>query len=420
MPEYTLKYGRGEIRFSIDPKRIKAELKINPHPVLPNPEDDVRKALRSPIGTGPLKSLVKPGEKVAIIVNDPTRVARSSVFLPVMVDELNDAGVPDDDIRIVFSLGTHRDMTREEMVGEVGTEIADRIKMFNPNAYDKTQFDYFGKTSRNTPVYFNKLVTEVDRIICTGSIVFHYAAGFGGGRKAMLPGVASYETIRNNHSYMMDPGSGLGQLDGNPMHEDMIEGVEMLRPAFLLNVVLNEKKEILGVFAGDYIKAHRAGCDFVREVYGVPLEAPADLVIASCGGYPKDINVYQLQKTMDNASLAVREGGAIIIVGECAEGTGSDLYEEWMRKYKTPDRIEEELRKEFGIGPHKAFTVSRLMKKAHYVLLSGLDPQKSAELYFTPASTMEEALAKAEEKVGPDADIVLMPQGSLTVPIVGA
>lgn len=236
----------------------------------------------------------------------------------------------------------------------------------------------------------------------------------------MLPGVASYETICRNHALMLEPGAEIGRLRGNPVYEDQIEGVEFRRPSFLLNVVLNEKKDFLRVFAGDYIQAHLVACEFVDQVYGVPISRPADLVIATCGGYPKDINVYQLQKTMDNAWVAVREGGVVIILGECEEGVGSDQYLEWMEEYKTPEKIEEKTRCQFIVGGHKAYAVTRLMKKAKFILVSALNPDLARTLLFHPAKDMDEALKIASSKLGPNPQILLMPQGSLTVPILKA
>jgi nickel-dependent lactate racemase len=259
---------------------------------------------------------------------------------------------------------------------------------------------------------------EADHIVCTGSIVHHYFAGFGGGRKAMLPGVASYETICRNHALMLEPGAEIGKLRGNPVYEDQIEGVEFRRPSFLLNVVLNEKREFLRVFAGDYIQAHLVACEFVDQVYGAPIPQPADLVIATCAGYPKDINVYQLQKTMDNAWVAVRDGGVVIILGECEEGVGSDQYLHWMEEYRTPEKIEEKTRCEFIVGGHKAYAVTRLMKKAQFILVSALDPALARTLLFHPARDMAEALDLASARVGRNPQILLMPQGSLTVPIL--
>lgn len=415
---YGYQYGKGRLEFSLNPALVKGELTIRDFPVLTDPAAAIREAIRNPIGSKPLREIVRPGETVAFIVNDPTRVANSHVFLPILLAELNAVGIPDRDMRIVFALGTHRLMSEAEMESAVGPAVAARVKMYNSDCRDDSQFKYFGETSRGTPVYFHKRVVEADHIICTGSVVHHFFAGFGGGRKALLPGVSRYDTIRHNHSLMLEPGAVIGRLEGNPIYHDQVEGAEMCRPSFLLNVVLNEKKEFLKIFAGDYIKAHLACCGFVNEVYGTGVERETDLVIASCGGYPKDINVYQLQKTMDNAWCAVREGGVVIILGECAEGSGSAAYEETMRKYRTPDEVAKAIRENFQIGAHKAYAVTRLMKKAEFILVSSMDPALAGLLLFTPARDMDEALALAFAKLGPRPSITLMPMGSLTVPLL--
>lgn len=418
LKEYNFKYGKGKAKFAVDTDNVVGELTINEYPVLDDPIAAIKDAIRHPIGSLPLAEIVKPGQTVCVLVNDSTRVANSHIFLPVLLDELNAAGIPDDNVTILFALGTHHELSEADMIEQVGPQVANRVKMYNSNAKDKQSFTYVGTTSRGTEVYFNKRAVEADHIICTGSIVYHFFAGFGGGRKALFPGVAAYETIRKNHSLMLEPNVGLGKLDGNPVYEDQIEGAEMCRPSFLLNTVLNEKKEFLKVFAGDYIDAHRSGCKFVESIYGTELAEPADLVIATCGGYPKDINIYQMQKTMDNAWLAVREGGVIIMLGECIEGTGSALYEEWMKEYKTPEKIEGMVRADFQIGGHKAYAVTRLMKKATYILLSGMKPDFVKTLLFQPAKDMDDALQQAYAKLGPNPRILLMPQGSLTVPVI--
>ena len=417
MKEYKMHYGKGEVKFSLDPVQVLDELVINEFPALPDPAAAVLEAIRNPIGAPALRDIVKPGQTVAFIVNDPTRIARSYVFLPVMMDELNAVGVPDSDMRIVFALGTHRAMTEEEMVEAVGEAVSKRVKMYNPDCHDESTLQYFGTTSRGTKVGFSKLVTEVDHIICTGGIVHHFFSGFGGGRKAMLPGVAAYETIRHNHSMMFDPNAVIGKLEGNPVYHDQVEGVEMCRPSFLINVVLDEEKRFLAVYAGDNIEAHKEACKMVDKVYGAEVKQEADLVIASCGGFPKDINVYQLQKTMDNAWCAVREGGVVIILGECCEGSGSAQYEKMMKEHKTPEGIETALRKNFEIGAHKAYAVTRLMKKAEFILVSCMEPDFSQMLLFTPAKSIDEALELAYKKLGPKPTITLMPMGAITVPL---
>ena len=416
MKNYSFKYGNTHLDFQLPEEQILGELEMAALPIIDNPQQAILDALRNPIDSPPLKDILKPGQTVSIIVNDTTRVANTHVFMPILLDEINAAGIPDENISLVFALGTHRPMTDEEMDKEVGPEIARRLKKYNPDCRDKSQFTYIGETSFGTPVWFFTKVVESDHIICTGSVVHHFFAGFGGGRKALFPGVSLYETVQHNHSLMLRPEVAIGKLHGNPIYEDQIEGVKMHPPSFLLNTVLNEKKEFLGIFAGNYITAHLKACEMVDKTYGVEIEQEADLVIATCGGYPKDINVYQLQKTMDNAHCAVRQGGVVILLGECKEGSGSAKYEELMSRCTTIEAVEEDIRKDFQIGAHKAYSVTRLMKKATFVLVSSLPTELAKKLLFTPAASVQQALDIAKTIVGDKPSIYLMPQGSLTVP----
>ncbi|HIU64191.1 MAG TPA: nickel-dependent lactate racemase [Candidatus Avacidaminococcus intestinavium] len=420
--KYSYHYGHGHKEFTLDEGKVLKEVRMPDLPPITDIKAAVLEAVSNPIGRPPLQEIVKPGQTVAFICNDPTRVANSFDFMPVLVNELNRLGVKDEDMRIVFALGTHRTMSAEEMVEAVGTEVASRIKMYNSDAMIADDFAYFGDTSRGTPVWINKLICDVDHVILTGTIVHHFFAGYGGGRKAILPGVSAYETIRVNHSFMLDEHAGLGKLHGNPVYEDQMEGVELFakgRSLFLFNAVLDEEHRFLAMFAGDYDKAHLEACQFVDAAYGVPIPEAADVVIASCGGYPKDINVYQMQKTMDNAWCAVKEGGVVILLAECAEGSGSAQLEETCKKNASPDLIKAELEKNFVIGAHKAFAVTRLMKKAKFILVSELDEQIAKSLFFTDVvDNVEAALVQAEQLVGKDYKVILMPTGSLTVPII--
>lgn len=325
-------------------------------------------------------------------------------------------------MKIVFALGTHRAMTHEEMVEGVGAEVAGRLKMFNSLCNNNEDFEYFGTTSRGTPVHIHKELCNVDHVILTGTIVHHYFSGYGGGRKAILPGCAAMETVRVNHSFMLDENAGLGRTVGNPCYEDQMEGVALFakgRSLFLFNAILNAKHEFLRMFAGDYIAAHKEACKFVDEVYGCVIPKEADLVIASCGGYPKDINVYQMQKTMDNAACAVRKDGVVILLADCEEGSGSAVLEETFRRLKTPERIKAELEANFKIGANKAYAITRPISKARYILVTSLDRQLAKEMLFTAAvDTVEEALEIAKQYVGETPDMILMPEGSLTVPRV--
>ena len=424
MKEFEFAYGRGTKKFTIDAAKVIKEVRTNELPVMQDVKQGVLDAIYHPIGLPPINEIIKPGQTVAFICNDPTRVANSFDFMPVLVNELNKLGVKDEDMRVVFALGTHRDMTHEEMVAGIGAEVAGRLKMYNSTCTNKDDFAYFGETSRKTPVWINKLICDVDHVILTGTSVHHFFSGYGGGRKAILPGCAAMETVRCNHSWMLSPKAGLGKAEGNPVYDDQMEGVGLFakeHSLFLFNAVLDAKHRFLRMFAGDYVAAHKEVQKFVDEVYGVKIPKKADLVIASCGGYPKDINVYQMQKTMDNARLAVREGGVVILLGDCEEGSGSKVLEETFGRLGSCEAIEKELEAKFVIGAHKAFAISRLMKTVKFILVTSLDKQLAKKMLFAGAvRTMEEALALAEKEVGKDASIILMPEGSLTVPLLKA
>ena len=425
MKKFTLPYGRGTKTFELDESKILQEINMPSATPLTDIAGSVLDAVRHPIGCPTLDETVKPGDTVTFICNDPTRVANSFDFMPVLVNEFNRLGVPDENMQIVFSLGSHRLMTEEEMCEGVGEEVGRRLKMYNSDCNVNGDFEYFGATSRHTPVLINKRICHSNHIVLTGTIVYHYFSGYGGGRKAVLPGCAAMETIRSNHSHMMDPRAGLGATDGNPVYEDQMEGVALWADAmkergshvFLFNAILDAQHRFLKMFAGNYIDAHKEACRFVDEVYGVPIERQADITIVSCGGYPKDINVYQMQKTMDNAVLATRQDGAVILLAECEEGSGSKVLEETCRRLGSADAIENELEKNFVIGANKAYAVTRLTKKARFILVTGLDKKMAKEMLFTDAvDTVEEAIAEAKKIVGGDPTYIVMPAGSLTVP----
>lgn len=422
--QYEFAYGRGMMAFELPFGHVEHELRTNPV----TPIDDslvsqyVLDAISHPIGCKPLTDTVKPGDTVAFICNDLTRVANSFAFMPVLLNYFNRLGVPDANMKIVFSLGAHRDMTHDEMVQAVGGEVACRVRMFNSQAKCSEEFEYQGTTSRGTPVWIHREICNTDHVVLTGTIVQHYFAGYGGGRKAVLPGCSSLETITANHKHMMDNRCGLGITAGNPCYEDQIEGVALFangRNLFLFNAVLNAQHQFLRMFAGHWIDAHLEACKFVDEVYGCPIEKKADLVIASCGGYPKDINIYQMQKTMDNARCAVKEGGVVIVFAECEEGAGNELLVQTFKRLGTFAAIEKELRENFRMGANKAFAISRNMQHARYILVTGADPDLCKLMHYT-AAYRDPALAllKAKEFLPDDPSIILMPEASLTVPIV--
>ena len=410
-----LYYGKRKLTLTLPPGVSGSVIQARKEDPIRDPQKALLESLRSPIASPPLQEIVSKGEKVCLLVNDATRVARSEFFLPLLIDELCEAGIKEKDIFIVFANGSHRAMSDNEMKGLVGPRVASRVAMYNHDSRDKDNLVFKGNTAFGTPVYVNKRVAEADRRILTGSVVHHFFAGFGGGRKVLIPGVAGWETIRSNHSMLLCDGARTGNLEGNPVHEDLLQAALMVGGDFLLNTLLNEQKDFLGFFAGDMIQAHESACAMAARVNGADLDHPADIVIASCGGHPKDINLYQAHKALDNALRVLRPGGRLILLAECLEGVGSTVFEEWSEKYRSCEEMEAALRKEFVLGGHKAYAVAKLLRKGTVYLLSELNPHTAARIGFIPVSTLEEAVETAFRDIS-NPDTCVIPQGSTVVP----
>ena len=361
-----------------------------------------------------LSRLVSPGQKVAIVVSDNTRPCPTSRMLPYVLAELESGGVTIRDQRIVFALGSHRCLTLPEKVAQVSPGIYDRLRCEDASG---GPFVHLGRTSRGTPVEVYRPVAEADWRICLGNIEYHYFAGYAGGAKALLPGVASPESIRCNHSWMVHESATAGRIAGNPVREDIEEAATLLGPSFMFNVVLDGDKRIVCAVAGDLTQAHRQGCRMVDELYRVPLERVADVVVASAGGTPKDINLYQAHKALENAARAVRDRGILILVAECAEGLGHSVFADWMTSGSTPDEILSRLREHFVLGGHKAAAIAKTLKRGVQVyLVSAMSPELVKSLGFVPFATAQEAVDAAERALGPTPHWTVMPHAGSTVP----
>ena len=312
--KFALKYGKKEVSFDIPEKALLYELTGWNRPACEDLAEAYRFALDHPIDAPPLRQILKPGDKVVIIVPDITRVwQRSNLTLPILMDYLNQAGLEESKISILNGVGAHRQNSAEEFAELCSEEVCKRVKIVNHNAYDTANMVELGTTSRGTHVAVNRLVAEADRVILTGGVIYHYMAGFGGGRKSILPGVSSLKTIQQNHLRCLtdtvgngtNPSTASGITSGNPMHEDMMETAAFIKPDFLVNVVPNMDGDITGIFTGNWVSAWQQACQMAERIFGVPIEAQADIVIASAGGYPKDINLYQSQKTIDKDRKSV-------------------------------------------------------------------------------------------------------------------
>ena len=335
-------------------------------------QQEVARALKEPIGTPRLSQIVKKGETVAIVTSDITRPLPSYQILPLILDELTQAGIEKQDVTIVFGLGSHRKQTPEEQKKLVGDAIYQDVKCIDG---DDSDCVHYGYTSRGTPVDIVRAVAEADRRVCLGNIEYHYFAGYSGGAKAIMPGVSTRDAIQSNHSRMVEAAAAAGRLSGNPVREDIEEAAQMVGVDFILNVVLDEHKKIVHAVAGDMVQAHRAGCKYLDQLYGKPIADRADIVVVSQGGAPKDLNLYQTQKALDNAKHAVKKGGVIVLVGSCREGLGEHVFEEWMTQSPDAHSMIERVQRDFQLGGHKAAAIAMVLEDADIYLVSELEPE---------------------------------------------
>ncbi len=413
MITHNLKFNKEILSFDIEEDNLISCLIPNAIDYEFKSTEAVRNAILNPIGTARLKDIVSRGETVAIVTSDITRPMPSKTVLPFVIEELLEGGIKESDIFIVLALGSHRKHTAEEMKYLVGNDIYNsEIRVMDSDMEDCV---CLGKCKNGTPVDIYTPVAEADRVICLGNVEFHYFAGYSGGAKALMPGVSSWEAIQANHSNMVKAGAEAGNLISNPVRQDIEETAEFIKIDFIVNVVLDDKKEIVGAVSGHYSKAHRVACKMLDRLYSVDIEKRADIVVVSAGGYPKDINIYQAQKALDNAKGAVRESGIIILVASCKEGFGEHTFEEWMTTM-TPDKMIDTIKKDFKLGGHKAAAIAMILKKNKIFLVSDLDNAIVRSIGFEPFATVDNALYQAYKEIGEKAQLYIIPYGGSILP----
>lgn len=398
-------------------KNLIGVLRAKPAPAIASEEEEVRRALREPVGAPPLRQVVRPGEKIAVITSDITRPMPTRKVMPALLDELYAAGVKPEDITLVFALGSHRRQTDEERRRLAGERAWNEIRCVDCDPDDCV---HLGVTSAGTPVDITRVVAEADRRICLGNVEYHYFAGYSGGAKAIMPGCSTRAAIQSNHSMMVRAEAAAGNLKTNPVRRDIEEAAALCGIDYILNVVLGEHKEILRAAAGDVTQAHRELCAFLDKIYLNELPQAADIVLVSQGGAPKDLNLYQTQKALDNARHAVRQGGIIILIGSCREGLGERVFEQWMTTSPSPEAMIERIGRDFQLGGHKAAAIAITLQKAKIFLVSELEDDFVRSIFLTPQPSAQAALEQAFRELGGDASVLAMPFGGSTLPRVNA
>jgi nickel-dependent lactate racemase len=390
---------------------------------LPGEQAAITAALRLPIGTPPLRALVTPADSVAIVVSDLTRPMPSDRTLPPLLDELALAGVPDNHILLVNALGTHRPQTDAEMGSMLGETIAHRYRVVQHNAWDSHNLVEVAHNRTGRPVRINRAYAEASVRILTGFIEPHLFAGFSGGPKAVLPGIADIEAIMDNHGPAMiaAPRATWGVIDGNPIWEEMLAVAQSTAPTFLLNVSLNRDRQITGVFAGELSRAHQAGVDFVRARALQPVPGPFDIVITSNSGYPLDLNLYQAVKGMSAAALIVRPGGDIVVAAECWDGIPAHgEYKRLLWEAGSPqDLLDRVTAPGFRCQDQwEAQIQAQVQLKARvHVYAGGLSDEDLRRALVIPCRSVEETVTRLLRQ-RPGATIAVLPDGPQVVPYI--
>ncbi len=391
-------------------------------PGLENETAAVLAALRQPIGSPPLRELVRAGQSAVIVHSDITRATPNERILPVIIKELEDSGVNRSDITLLCALGTHRKQTEAENRRLVGDFLADHYACLQHDCYDKASLQSIGVTSFGNPVSINKVYLNADIRILTGFIEPHFFAGFSGGPKGVLPSIAGMESVLSNHSYKMiaDPKATWGVTEGNPIWEEMREAALRTSPTFLVNVALNRNREISAVFAGEMIEAHRQGCEFVRNSAMIKVDRPYDIAITTNGGYPLDQNLYQTLKGISAAERAVHSGGTILIFSACQDGLPDHgMYAKLLKDAGSPQRMLEMLAKPDFFAPDQWQTQIQaqiLLDHSVYVYSDGLSDQQISEAMYKPCRDIPATLREILLRYPADSRICVIPEGPEVIP----
>lgn len=432
MKKYQLPYGNGFQEVTLPEEKVLYDIHGNKADVLKDITAATLAAVRCPIASQPLQKVVRKGDKVAVIVSDVTRLVRTAEFLPVIISEINAAGVPDEDITIIVATGTHRAHTHDEDIAVCGKDIVKRIKIHQHDSRNNEELTDLGVTSFGTPILIDSYVAEADKVIITGAVSLHPMAGFGGGRKAVMPGVSGHATIMHNHAIALAPKVGdgcnplceTGLLEGNPLHEDMVEVTKKLDPAFLVNMVFTPEGKLHEVVAGHWYKAWEKGCKDLVAMAGVPIKELADVVFASAGGSPKDMNLYQSCKAHMNAVFAVKKGGIMILTLECPDIKEPAIFTDWFSKSDVL-QFEKDVRADFSIPAFVAFKTRCIVNSLTTYLVT--KPENFEFVRQTgqiPVASLEEAWLLTQQELAKqgkdDYKITIMGHASATMPVLEA
>lgn len=413
-----LAYGRRTFEFSFDEHRFSV-LGTNTDSEVPLSDFEIGAAFDSPIASPPLDEIAGADDSVLIVVSDATRATASAQVVNLLVRRLVQAGVSPARTAVIFATGIHRPVSEKEKVELLTPFIVQRLSILQHDAYDRAKLTSLGKTERGVTVEVNSALKEFSRVFVIGGITFHYFAGFTGGRKSICPGLASAETIKATHMLALDfehggrkAGVAAGRLDGNAVHEECERVASLVAPAFGINTIVNEDKRAVKMFCGDWRLAHRAACEYYLDQHSVAIPAKRDIVIASCGGFPHDINMIQAHKALDMAALACNEGGTIILLAECSDGLGRPDFLKWFDESDSR-ALEARLVNGYEVNGQTAWALLTKAERYRVCLISELPSDDVKRMRMIPVRTISEALEGARAGDG-----FILPRGAAVLPRV--
>lgn len=417
--KYQLAYGKGKLAFTLPEGVTPTVVVPGDKPGLADPLAAARDAVNNPEGTPPLVKMLrdKAPKSVVVVVNDVTRPTPYNVMLPPLLDAFKTAGIKDEQVTFLVATGIHDVHTDAQNREIYGDEIVDRFKVVSHDAFKPETHTFMGTFKSGYKFYVNTLAKEADFLITLGVVMPHYFAGYSGGRKSILPGLAGKETVEKNHARMVELMDNLPPIDENPVSLEMIEAARQIGVDFIFNVVTNDRREVVSLHAGDLEKAWRQAVDVSSSMFEVPFARQADICVTCAGGYPRDINAYQAQKALDHADRITRGGGTIILAAECPAGYGEHVFEEWMNRRWTPEKVMDEVKRNFVMGGHKAYGFAKVAAEKEYWLISAFSDKDTTCLFARKAASVQEAIDAAAKKHGPNARWVYMPQGSVSLPV---
>lgn len=418
MKKVKLPYGRGYLEVVVPDCSIVIEEKYVTG--IKDEKQAFVQALRNPIYSLPLREICKDKNKIAIVISDITRPTPNERIIPWIIEEIS---LPKEKFVIINGTGSHRENTKDELIKMLGKDIVDNIKIINHSAYKKEKLSFVGKTKSGTEIFLNSEYLKADLKIVTGFIEPHFFAGFSGGLKGIIPGIAGIDTIMGLHiaELIGNPLSTWLILDSNPTYEEIVSAGFLAKPDFLVNVSLNKNKEITGIFAGDCLKAHRKGADFVKKHSIYKVKNEFDIVITTNGGYPLDQNLYQTVKGMSSASRIVKNGGSIVVVSECSDGFPEHgNFKEILKLRKTPEELLKLINSQqfCMFDQWEAQIMAMILTKAKVYIYSSLKDEDVINSMLIPIRNIEGTLKKLIKEYSESSNIAILPQGPYIIPTV--